>query len=263
MHCYSDAVYWKVYSSFGGAVQWYSFWWIDECTPLCWYKGNNMKVRHTLVNCAKNSVTGRLSNSMGLCTKCSSVMHTCETLFGNVTICFGPTNKQTNKTIEGKFAFGEFFLWPRLPWWCEPDWYLWLAFSQMDKVSLTRLAIMIKYTAGELKNFRGNCPLEKERRWAMLSIQIIGFQRWMLMMVTRLRCQQSAVVDILGILLSVDVFFASGGYFCKAQRWICFCCLCWWWTGCVPPGRRWTPSRCQMGFLKHKTSKIFFFKWPK
>ena len=76
----------------------------------------------------------------------------------------------------------------------------------MDKVSLTRLAIMIKYTAGELKNFRGNCPLEKERRWAMLSIQIIGFQRWMLMMVTRLRCQQSAVVDILGILLSVDVF---------------------------------------------------------
>ena len=47
----------------------------------------------------------------------------------------------------------------------------------------------------------------------MLSIQIIGFQRWMLMMVTRLRCQQSAVVDILGILLSVDVFFAIGGYF--------------------------------------------------
>ena len=32
----------------------------------------------------------------------------------------------------------------------------------MDKVSLTQLAIMIKYTAGELKNFRGNCPLEKE-----------------------------------------------------------------------------------------------------
>ena len=34
----------------------------------------------------------------------------------------------------------------------------------MDKVSLTRLAIMIKYTAGELKNFRGNCPLEKEEK---------------------------------------------------------------------------------------------------
>ena len=94
----------------------------------------------------------------------------------------------------------------------------------MDKVSLTRLAIMIKYTAGELKNFRGNCPLEKEEKMgnAFNSNQLIpkmdaddGGQievsavgrcglcyPWMFFLLS---------VDI--FFVAVDVFFAIGGFF--------------------------------------------------
>ena len=89
----------------------------------------------------------------------------------------------------------------------------------MDKVSLTRLAIMIKYTAGELKNFRGNCPLEKEEKMgnAFNSNQLIpkmdaddGDQ----IEVSAVgRCGYFGYFAIDGcFLLAVDIFASSDGY---------------------------------------------------
>ena len=69
------------------------------------------------------------------------------------------------------------------------------------------------------------------------------------MMVARLRCQQSAVVDILVTLLSVDVFFyrwmffAIGGCFLLAVDIFArlsdgYVFVAYAGGGCVPPGRR-------------------------